>query len=177
MIVFFLGRGRWRHLFRVIAILPFLKVISSFPHRFLPVLNGRGGAVVQASKALRATVAPNGTAVFQSDVVGWADFDADATADATVGGAEGFAAHFESAEKRVDDARFQKLLSFLQITVNGRVGSDSCHNPFERWHGIGLFFLFKVNRVGVEAREHYVGVWHLHRVDVAAQPALAAEKF
>ena len=132
--------------------------------------------MVKAAKALRATVAPNRMAVFQTDVVGRADLCAKAAGGATVGGVERLGTHFEAAEKRVDDARFQKLLAFLQITVDGSVGSDGRHNPFERGHGIGLFFLFKFDGVGVETREHHVGVGHLHRVDVAALPTLASEQ-
>ena len=62
--------------------------------------------MVKAAKALRATVAPNGTAVSQLDVVGGADLCAKAAGGATVGGVERLGTHFEAAEKRVDDARF-----------------------------------------------------------------------
>ena len=130
--------------------------------------------MVKASKALRAAVAPNGTAIFQPDVVCGADLRAKAASGALFGGVERFAAHFETAEKWVDDARFQKLLTFLQIAVDGRIRLDGRHNSFECGHGRSLFFLFKFDGVCVETREHHVGVGHLHRIDVVALPTLAA---
>ena len=126
---------------------------------------------------MSAVVSPDWVAVIEPDVVGWAVFDADAAPDALVGGAERLAAHCKAAEKRVDDARFQKLLSFLQIAVDGRVRLDGRHNFIKRVNGFSLFFLLKFGGVSVEARENHVGVWHLYRVDVAALPALTAEKF
>ena len=116
-------------------------------------------------------------AVFQFNVVSWAVLDADAATNAFVGIVERLAAHFKLAEKRVDDARFQELLTFLQITVDGRVRLDGRHYFFKRWDGFDSFFLLEFHWVSVETWENHVGVGHLHRVDVAALPAIAAEKF
>ena len=162
---------------RLLRIFSFPIVVPSFTNRFLSVLDGRLRAAVQATQALRAVVGPDGVAVIEPDVVSWAVFDADAAADAFVGVVEWFAAHLKLAEKRVDYARFQKLLALLQIAVDGRVRLNGRHNSVERADGFALFFLLKFSGVGVEARENHVGVGHLHRIDVAALPALAAEQF
>ena len=108
-----------RFVTRLLRIFSFPIIVPSLSNRLFSILDGRLRAAVQATQALRAVVGPDGVAVFKSDVVGWAVFDADAAADAFVGVVERLAAHLKLAEKRVDDARFQKLLPLLQIAVDG----------------------------------------------------------
>ena len=108
-----------RFVTRLLRIFSFPIIVPSLSNRLFSILDGRLRAAVQATQALRAVVGPDGAAVFKPDVVGWAVFDADAAPDALVGGAERLAAHCKTAEKRVDDARFQKLLPLLQIAVDG----------------------------------------------------------
>ena len=131
--------------------------------------------MVQAAETLGATVAPDRMSVFQFNVVCRTNFCAESATNTAVGGAERFAAHLKTAEKRVDDSRLKKLLTFLQIAVDRRISDNGGLDSCKRWHCFGLFFLFKFDWVGVETGEHNVCVGHLHRIDVAALPALASE--